>query len=160
MTRTSWLLLGVEFLMGSKLGVTKTQEQNLLTRAAAIVWGRCSIFDSHMHLFILDWANHSQTPSTTPVAQAAGRAGPQAVLPQTRTPAPLVTPGMNFTLAHNQASPIDFSLSSPSDPENSSPGGDWVVAVRECLSEWQGSSGRLCTPLSEVTGLVFNGRCL
>lgn len=59
------------------------------------------------------------------MAGAAGRAGPQAALPQTHTPAPLgsqeVTPGVNFTLAHNQASPTDFSLSSPSDPEKSSP---------------------------------------
>lgn len=161
---TCWLLPGVGFLTGSKLGVTKTQEPNLLTRAAVIVWGRCWRLDSHMHLLILDWVNHSQTPWTTPVAKAAGRAGPRAVLPQAHTPAPLVsqkaTPGVNPTVAHNQASPTDFSLSSPSDPGNSSPGGDWVVAVREGLSEWQGSPGRLCTSLFEVTGLVFSGRGL
>lgn len=80
-----------------------------------------------MHLFILDGEKHHKHPPVPPWP------GPQAILPQTHKPAPLVpqkvTPGMNFTLAHNQASPIEFFLSSPSEPENSSPGGAWVGAA-------------------------------
>lgn len=86
-----------------------------------------------MHLFILDGEKHSQTPSSTPMAWAAGRAGPQAILPQTHTPAPLVpqkvTPGMNFTLASTRHLPLNFLSLFPSQPENSSPGGAWVGAA-------------------------------